>query len=224
MEHIFWAEKDRDGFFLSKEEIGHLFVLRIPLPTEILFTCGDGFLYLGLADIKGRLNNIIKKETSIKTNIDIMFGLCSKNRIKYILEKCTELGVDSFTPLITERSERHSLDSDRAKKIIISALKQSRRYNIPEYREQMNLDSISPDNETILIFGAITDNPRKINVKGKRISLIIGPPLGLTENEEKVLESKGAIPFHFDTGILRTETFAVSLLSIIHYLKGANDE
>jgi 16S rRNA (uracil1498-N3)-methyltransferase len=132
MEHIFWAEECRDGICLSKGEANHLSVLRINLPAKILFTFGDGSLYSGTADVNGRIISHSKIESSKKTLINIYFGVCDKIRIKYILEKCTELGADSFTPVLTERSEKFSLNNERAKKIIVSALKQSRRFGMPE--------------------------------------------------------------------------------------------
>ncbi|MGE3062461.1 MAG: RsmE family RNA methyltransferase [bacterium] len=223
MEHIFWAEKRKNGFFFSKEELKHMSVVRVVFPNQILFTCGDGILHRGIANKDGSVEDAEIVESSDKTGIDILFGVCDKSRISYILEKCTELGADSFTPLITAKSEKYSLSESKAERIIVSALKQSRRFTMPEYRTPIKLKDIAADGSTQLIFGSIKENRRKINLTKSRISLLIGPPLGFTEEEENFLIEKEAEPFHFDTGILRTETFAHSLLSIVHYLKAVKN-
>lgn len=223
MEHIFWAETKKEKYFLAADEISHMQVLRMSLPATILFSCGDGKLYRGKACEDGTIADAEVVETAGKTGIGIYFGVCDKNRISYILEKCTELGVDSFTPLFTEKSEKHPLNRERASRIIISALKQSRRFTMPEYREPINLKDLEIGKGEDAVFGSIGCGSGRIGGCGGKVSLIIGPPLGFTEKEESVLMEKGAKPFHFDTGILRTETFAVSLLSIIHYIKGAKN-
>ncbi|MDD3803009.1 MAG: RsmE family RNA methyltransferase [bacterium] len=223
MEHIFFAEKKKNAFFLPKEELKHIGVLRINLPAVILFSCGDGKLYRGIAGEGGEVSEPAEMHDSLKTGIDVYFGVCDKSRISFILEKCTELGADSFTPLLTARSEKYALPKSRASRVIISALKQSRRFFMPEYRDPMRIEDLEKNDSVTMIFGSIKKSSEEITLKNKNTALIIGPPLGFTEEEEDLLLSKGALPFHFDTGILRTETFAVSLLSIVHYIKGANN-
>ena len=223
MEHIFFADKKKNIFFLPKEELKHIGVLRINLPAIILFSCGDGKLYRGVVNEGGEISEVSEVNGSQKTGIDIYFGMCDKSRISFILEKCTELGTDSFTPLLTARSEKYALPKSRASRVIISALKQSRRFFMPEYRDPMRIEDLKRDDSVTMIFGSIKKNGEEIKLKTGKTALIIGPPLGFTEEEEKLLLSKNALPFHFDTGILRTETFAVSLLSIVHYIKGLNN-
>src|SRR6056297_3219015 len=56
-------------------------------------------------------------------------------RFEWFLEKCTEIGIDEITPLICEHSERRQLKTERANRIITSALKQSLKTYHPVFNE-----------------------------------------------------------------------------------------
>ncbi|MCK4523571.1 RsmE family RNA methyltransferase, partial [candidate division WOR-3 bacterium] len=106
MRSVFYCLKQNEKYIFDNNEKHHINVLRIKLPSTLLFTTGDGILYSGEVDADYNiLSHRIIKETSNEF-INIFFGICEKSRMKYILEKCTELGVKSFTPLFTDNSEK----------------------------------------------------------------------------------------------------------------------
>ncbi len=220
MKPVFYCSKQNGKFIFDKNEKHHINVLRIKLPSILFFTAGDGVLYRGEIDSEYNiLSYTIVKETSNEF-INVFFGICEKQRMKYILEKCTELGVKSFTPLFTDHSEKFQFKQDRASKIIRSAVKQSRRFIIPAYNESKNLFDIEPTIIKNSFFGSIDNDSSKICTNKKEINVFVGPPSGFSETEEQFLIENGAKGFHLDTGVLRTETFCVSIVSILHYLKG----
>ena len=64
-------------------------------------------------------------------------------RFEWMLEKCTEIGVDRITPLVTERTERTKLRHDRLQRVLVGAMKQSQRVWLPQ------LDDMTTINELI---------------------------------------------------------------------------
>ncbi len=220
MRPVFYCLKQNGKYIFDKNEKHHINVLRINLPSSIFFTTGDGVLYKGEVDSKYNiLSHRIVKETSNEF-INMFFGICEKGRMKYILEKCTELGVKSFTPLFTDNSEKFQFKQDRANSIIRSAIKQSKRFIVPAYNEAMNIFDIESTIIKNSFFGSIDNNSNKICIDKKEINIFVGPPSGFSHKEEEFLIERGARGFHLDTGVLRTETFCVSVVSILHYLKG----
>jgi 16S rRNA (uracil1498-N3)-methyltransferase len=63
-------------------------------------------------------------------------------RFEWMLEKCTEIGVDRITPLITTRTERTKLRRDRLERVLISAMKQSQRAWLPKLDEATSINDL----------------------------------------------------------------------------------
>lgn len=223
---IFFAEKKGEKYFLPEDELHHLSVYRIKTPSKILFTTGDGILFSGTVDKDGNIYEFIKVDHSIENEfVNLYFGLCDKSRMKFIFEKCTELGVKSFNPIITQKSEKYPLKNDRVLSILKSAVKQSRRFKMPVYNEPIKLTEINFDKNHDSFFGSLDKKVEKtIEFKSESVNIFIGPPSGFTKEEEEFLIKNGVKPFFFDVAVLRTETFAVAFLSIVHYLKGVKNE
>ncbi len=223
MESVFYFEKDKGGsFIVPKEEIHHIEVLRIKLPSCIKFTDGEGSLYSCMMEQDYSISRVRQIDIQNEQSINVLFGICEKSRMKLILEKCTELGVKSFVPLFTEKSSSYPFSADKAEAVIKAAAKQSRRYFIPKYNEPVRLSELEGLYLDNSCYGAVADESNSGNLISA-VNVFIGPPSGFTENEEKMLIDRGALPVHLDTGILRTETFAISIISIIHYLRGKNE-
>lgn len=218
---IFFAQKKGETFFLPKDEIHHLSVYRIKIPSKILFTTGDGILFSGIVDKNGNLSEFKQVDHSYENEfVNLYFGLCDKNRMKFIFEKCTELGIKSFNPILTQKSEKYPLKNERVFSILKSAVKQSRRFKIPAYNEPVKLADLNFDKNVDSFFGSLDKKVKKtIEFKSESVNIFIGPPSGFTKEEEEFLIKMGVKPFFFDVAVLRTETFAVAFLSIIHYLK-----
>ena len=131
--YLFYTPDIDTSCFLSEEESAHCVrVLRYEKGDEILLTDGRGSTY------HARITNphprhcefeIISQEKQEKThNIYLHVAIApTKNieRLEWMVEKCTEIGVDEITPLLCRFSERKNLRIDRLEKIILSAAKQS---------------------------------------------------------------------------------------------------
>src|SRR5690606_24523634 len=80
-----------------------------------------------------KLNMVTEFERKIpKNHIYMFFSLMKKDKNEWVLQKCTELGVRNFVPVIASRSEKLGFNIDRAQKIVIEAAEQCGRSDIPK--------------------------------------------------------------------------------------------
>ena len=165
---------------------------------------------------------IIKKIRSkdIDKEIWLAFAPIKINYLNFIIQKATELGVSKFTPILTERTIVRKINKKRINKIIIEASEQSNRLKVPKLEEMVKLDNFLKLNQkTNIIFGDLNTNNTKLNVKNTEpLCILIGPEGDFTEKErEKILKLKNIIPLKINENILRAETAAISMISILTF-------
>ncbi len=143
MELFYAYEVDGRFCSLDAEESGHCVrVLRHRAGDAIDVIDGQGTLYhcrLTLDSPKGAQAEVLSSEPGWGGHpYRLTLGCCpTKNneRFEWMVEKATELGVDRIVPLIGEHSERKVYKTDRARRIALSATKQSLKARIPEISE-----------------------------------------------------------------------------------------
>jgi len=213
---------------LSKEHTHYLTnVMRLKRGSNVNLFNKDGewlseivFLDRDRVEVKS-LNKI--KESSKSTNVELAICLVKKTSMEIILQKATELGIAKIIPIISERTEVKDLNIERAKKIVIEATEQSNQLNVPDIEEPQKLKDFinSLDSNTSLFFADINTEKKidnKIIEKSKKISLLVGPEGDFSPNErEMILAKDNAISFSLSKNILRTETAAISAISLINY-------
>ena len=213
---------------LSKEHTHYLTnVMRLKRGSNVNLFNKDGewlseivFLDRDRVEVKS-LNKI--KESSKSTNVELAICLVKKTSMEIILQKATELGIAKIIPIISERTEVKDLNIERARKIVVEATEQSNQLNVPDIEEPQKLKDFinSLDSNTSLFFADINTEKKidnKIIEKSKKISLLIGPEGDFSPNErEMILAKDNAISFSISRNILRTETAAISALSLINY-------
>jgi 16S rRNA (uracil1498-N3)-methyltransferase len=148
----------------------------------------------------------------------------------FALQKATELGVKSITPVVTSRANI-KVDKSRWQKkeqhwsrVIISACEQSGRFTLPRLNNAILFEDFLPSikEETRLVLALNGQNGlSEINTKTKDIVLFIGPEGGLSAEEQGILindyQFKG---IKLGPRVLRTETAATAAISILQYLTG----
>ena len=166
--------------------------------------------------------------------LHIYQGLPKADKMELIIQKGTELGVSEFIPVnfkrsivkISEKDEKKKID--RWQKIAEVAAKQSGRDIIPTIRNIENIKNICNNiNEYDIVLVAyeleeqnyIKNELLKIknNNTNYRIAIVIGPEGGIDEEEINLLKSAGAKIISLGKRILRTETVALQVSSIIMY-------
>jgi len=176
---------------------------------------------------KGIVVFIITKQLRQKENtkeVWLAFSPIKSNYFNFMLQKATELGVTKFVPIITERTIVRKINYERVEKIIIEASEQSNRLVVPKIEKTQNLNLFleNNNNKINIIFGDLnTENQNldpKIKKENKPICIIIGPEGDFTESErEQILNFKDVQSLKINNNILRTETAAISAISIVNY-------
>ncbi len=167
--------------------------------------------------------SIVKKLRSADASKEIWlaFTPIKLNYLNLMIQKATELGVTKFMPIITERTIVRKINEKRIRKIIIEATEQSNRLNLPVLDKLKNLDEFIKENaQTTVIFGDLNSNNKKINIKGSDpICILIGPEGDFSLKErENISKLKKIIPLNINQNILRSETAAISMISIISFI------
>jgi 16S rRNA (uracil1498-N3)-methyltransferase len=166
--------------------------------------------------------SVIKKLRSANNERDIWlaFAPIKLNYLSLMIQKATELGVTKFIPILTERTIVRKLNDKRLNKIIIEASEQSNRLKVPKLNKILKLDDFLKLNQnTNIIFGDLNTDNSKINFKSSDpLCILIGPEGDFTLKERKnILKLKKLIPLKINQNILRSETAAISMISIITF-------
>ena len=182
--------------------------------------------------IKEQIEN--KVESNIK--VSILQGLPKADKMELIIQKSVELGVYEITPIEMKRcvvklNEKDKIKKiDRWQKISEVAAKQCGRNIIPNINQIINLKNVCNlfDKYDIVLVAYENENKntlknelekikQKYNNREIKIGVIIGPEGGIDSEEIKMLQENGAITITLGKRILRTETVALNVLSIIMY-------
>ncbi len=201
-------------------------VLRLHLGDQVQLTDGLGSKAIGTITSGAKKNvtlevidiSVQNEECPYKFELAIA-PTKNMDRFEMILEKCTELGIKRFHPIISYHSERRKLNLERCNKIILSAMKQSQKSWLPEILEPIKFDDFIKMCSVKHRFLA------HCNVDSKRTSLkdlienqptvlCIGPEGDFSNDEISLAENNGFISAHLGKERLRTETAAMFAHSI----------
>lgn len=174
---------------------------------------------------------VAKNEAEGKVILDVFQGLPKADKMELIIQKGTELGVSKFIPTKFDRCIVKLEGKDEAKKIErwqkISevAAKQSGRDLIPKIENITSLNQIKMEEYdlVILAYEEEKENTIKTEIKNLKlkdeykIAIIIGPEGGIALKEVELLKEKGAKVVTLGNRILRTETVALYMASVIMY-------
>lgn len=181
-----------------------------------------------------------KIQEHVESNIEVTIfqGLPKADKMEYIIQKSVELGAYSITPVemkrcvvkLNEKDKRKKIE--RWQKISEVAAKQCGRDIIPQINNVINISNICDLIETydviIVAYEKEKENTLKqqmkeikqqmdLNIKKMKIGIVIGPEGGLEEKDIEILKQNGAKVITLGKKILRTETVALNILSIIMY-------
>ena len=165
---------------------------------------------------------VIKKIRSNENNKEIWlaFAPIKLNYLNLMLQKATELGVTKLIPILTERTIVRKINLARINKIVIEAAEQSNRLDIPKIEKLTKFKNFLKENKnTNIIFGDLNTNNVKFDFKDEKpVCVLIGPEGDFTEDERSmILNQKNITPIKINENILRSETAAISMLSLISF-------
>lgn len=180
-----------------------------------------------------KIKEEIKSEEN-KIKVDIYQGLPKSDKMELIIQKSIELGANAIIPVEMKRcvvkleAKDENKKIQRWQKIAESAAKQSGRSTIPEIRGKVTIQDIIKKKEQYDAIIVAYENEKENKLKNEltklkeikekiNIAIVIGPEGGLEQKDVDILKQNGAKVITLGDRILRTETVALSMLSIIMY-------
>ena len=201
--------------------------LKIGDKLSIFNTLGEWNAIIESYEKNGAKIKIMEKarDKENEKNIWLAFSPIKQNPLNFLIQKGTELGIQKFVPILSERTIVKEINDERIKKIIVEASEQSNRISIPEIEKLEPLKNFLykfPKNG-YLIFCDI--NCKKSNLKDiltKKIQgpvcILIGPEGDFSESERQlIIERKGIFSLSLANNILKAETAAIAAVTIVNY-------
>ena len=159
-------------------------------------------------------------------DVTLALSIFKFDRMEWALEKCTELGVSRFIPVIARRTEAHLASAaskrvERWRRVVQQASEQSRRLAAPEIANPVKLQEIleTPADLRILLSEVEGSVSLKESVHsftlGQRILLAFGPEGGWTQPEVEEFATAGWESASLGTNILRAETAAIAATAVV---------
>jgi 16S rRNA (uracil1498-N3)-methyltransferase len=213
---------------IEDEEFHHLKVLRKAIGSELAVTDGKGNLFSArileiakhhcLAEIE---NTQHVEPTAHGLHVAVA---PTKNidRIEWLVEKLTEIGVAQISFIQCTHSERKVLKAERLNKIALSAMKQSLQFYLPQLSElQTFTDFITavPQNTNLFMGYCETENTQHILTQPftyQNSVILIGPEGDFSPAEVLAAQKAGFMPVSLGTNRLRTETAAMVAAALIN--------
>lgn len=217
------------------EQIAHYMgrVLRLPAGAEVQLFDGSGFEFLGLISeiTKKRLTVTLTEqiaglpESPLHTHLGQ--GLARGEKMDFVIQKATELGVNEITPLVTERCEVRLSDERADKRLLhwqqvaISACEQSGRTKIPVIHAPIALDDwlVHVQADLKLMLHPMAESIESYT-KPSSLALLIGPEGGFSDNEIAKAKQHAFQSIRLGHRVLRTETAPIVALTLAQQLWG----
>ena len=225
----YFSEVKKDNLFLLKDEdLYHIkTVMRMNINDEIEVVY-EQKVYICKLDknYNAIIEKVIEDNKIKKINYVLCVPILQEQKMSFILQKATELGVDLIIPILTARSmvkvkDKENKKIERWKRICKEASEQSKRVTIPEVSEIKKITDLDLDGLKIVCSTKEKDNTLKKvlknNLKCDKIIMVVGPEGGLTLEEEQKLVELGFIPTSLGDNVLRVETTPIYLLSVLNY-------
>lgn len=234
--HYFYTPDAEISDELTEEEAAHAVrVLRMKPGDSIMLMDGNGcFFEAEITEstnkrcfyrIKEKINQ--PKEWNGHLHI-AMAPTKNMDRTEWFVEKATEIGIDEISFLISKNSERKVIKLDRVNRIVVSAVKQSRKSFLPQLNEMVDfIDFISQDIKGLKCICHCyddTDFPEtqpKVHLKdivrnGEDITVLVGPEGDFSIDEVRKAIKKGFVPVTLGKSRLRTETACLVAVNIMN--------
>ena len=213
-------------------------VMRLNVGQEFfLFNERDGEFQCEVQNVAKKFLNVSVKiqtrsaDTESIREVELIFPPIRHSRLDFLIEKATELGIKTLSPIVTQNTAVKDINVERLETIAKEATEQSRRLCPPvinglekftdkiskfdfENRGLIYLDERQNVKEnTVDILKKFTDKP---------VSFIIGPEGGFSADEFEILSNTKAVSVSLGSRILRAETAGMAILAI--YNIGLNDQ
>lgn len=226
--HRFFVEQieERDGdIVVSNVDVVHQIknVLRLQKDESVVLLDGSGKEFFVKVKIILKSESIFSK-IKIKSisqdinKINLYFSIPKKDKAEWILQKGTELGVNNFFPVISDRTEKINLKTERAKIIIKEAAEQSEKVFLPTFHEPVKLSDVIQELNSSETF-YLDIEAEKIDIKKIKCStsanIFVGPEGGWSENDKDIFTEHNIKSYSLGNFVLRAETASVAIVAAL---------
>ncbi len=213
----------KEDFFTGDEAHHATNVLRIREGSQIQITNGKGTIVKATVTMisKNRINyTVIETFKQEKPPYGLHLAVApTKNieRYEFMIEKCTEFGFSTLTPVICEHSERLVIKTERLKRIMMAAAKQSLNTNFPVINEPLKFkDFILKNNNIGRKLIALCTHQTRISIANAvelniDNTVLVGPEGDFSESEINLALTNNFIPVSLGNSRLRTETAGIAV-------------
>ena len=229
---LYFSDKIQSGLVAQlKKEQSHY------LKDVMRLKAGDTFsVFNTQGEWKASIQNYKKQEAQIKilkkvrdkrneNNIWLAFTPIKQNPLNFIIQKGTELGVQKFIPVLSERTIVKDINIERIKKIIAESSEQSNRISVPDISKLETLKNFICNfpQKGCLVFCDINSDKNDLkSIISKKdldpICILIGPEGDFSENERKlIIDLNRSYSISLATNILRSETAALAAVTLVNY-------
>lgn len=206
-------------------------VLRMDEGDKLLLTDGKGTVANGeIQYVERHKCNVMVLDTAFEERSNKQLHLCvgftkNNSRNEWLLEKATELGVASITPVATERFQRIHIRHDRWGKILQSTILQSQQSYLPELLPMMSLKEVIQHRASIpqkliahCIAGEQKHSLHEMLKTNQDAVVLIGPEGDFSPEEVSLCIDSGFAPISLGAQRLRTETAAITVAAYFNLL------
>ena len=197
-------------------------------------------LFNGLgSEFLSQIVSIEKKQSSVKVleenstptssplKIELALSLIKNDKFDFALQKSVELGIDSISPIVANRSTI-KVDSKREQNrrnhwmgIIQNACEQSGRTTIPQLNPICSIDDwLTLSDSPVLLFEPTASATLQSLSPMKKVRVIIGPEGGFTDKELELMNHSNIHMLKLGPRVLRAETAAITAVSALQLLMG----
>ena len=228
---IFFSDLVKDNKIeLPKSESHHCIVVkRKRINDKVKIVDGKGLTYIASIATANKNNVVLDIESKKKSSQPnnklhlVISPTKSHDRIDWIVEKATEIGVEEISFALCHRTERRKINIDRVKRITISALKQSGQAYLPKINNLQKikdiLESIKAEQKYIAhLEDEAQVHLRRVYNKGKSSCILIGPEGDFTKDEIDLSKRNNFISVTLGENTLRTETAGIYVSSLVNIL------
>jgi 16S rRNA (uracil1498-N3)-methyltransferase len=222
---------------LPERAVKHVQVLRLQPGSELVVFNGLGgeftasIIAMGRQSVQIQIHTHLDVERENQQGVHLMVGMPANDRMDWLVEKATELGVQRITPLMTQRSvlklhgERATKKTQHWHHIAIGACEQCGRNRVPLIDEPLSLSELlhdlplgterwvlSTQTPTHASHNPLSSSFKEGSTPTSLTQVLSGPEGGLDPKEESELIKKGFVPWSLGARVLRAETAALYAL------------
>ncbi len=139
----------------------------------------------------------------------LCLALIKKDSFEEVVQKAVEIGVNRIIPILSDRSEKKLLNKERLEKIVIEAVEQSGRNDIPEILDIQKVEDVVKIPAKHIVFDTKQAGENENKLEKSPVFAWVGPEGGWTDEEKEIFKSNNAEFVHLDTYTLRATTAGV---------------